>query len=199
MRFYAYSRFVGHRKSEFSSQSVASGLVARAQRGDAAAMSAIVEAVRPVVYSHAIRMLRNQDDAQDVCQETFLKAFAGLRSFDSERPLLPWILKICRNCCIDAVRARKRGPEADDAMENRADERSATVHDTVADSLRDQELSSAIDRLPGRYREIMTMRHVHSMEINEIADRLDRPEGTVKSWLFRARALLKKDLSPAMV
>ncbi|MGE0001726.1 MAG: RNA polymerase sigma factor [Fimbriimonadaceae bacterium] len=190
---------MGHRKSETRSLHVDCSLVARAQRGDTVAMSGIVEALRPVVYSHAFRMLRNSDDAHDVCQETFLKAFTGLRNFDPERPLLPWILKICRNCCIDAVRARKRGPDTDEAMENRADERATNVHDAVADTLRDEELTSAIDRLPGRYREIMTMRHVHSMEINEIADRLHRPEGTVKSWLFRARALLRKDLSPAMV
>jgi len=72
------------------------------------------------------------------------------------------------------------------------------VDDRAEGSIQQGQILEAIGRLPERYQRIIMMRHFRHMDVNEIAIELDKPEGTIKSWLFRARALLKKDLAPAM-
>jgi RNA polymerase sigma-70 factor (ECF subfamily) len=140
-------------------------------------------------------MLRNWDDANDATQETFIKAFRALPSFQAGRPLLPWLLRICSNCCIDIIRDRRPGIEILDSHEHSLcgsyDEAWLGVVGKEATEM----VQEAIDRLPKRYREIVSLRHYHDMEVGEIAALLHRPEGTVKSWLFRARAILRRDPS----
>lgn len=155
-------------------------------------MAEIVRDYRALVYSYSLRLLRNSEDAHDVTQEALVKALQGLGTFDPRRPFVPWLLKITRNCCIDASRARKRLPEPTDQLESQPADPAACVHVSVEEAMRGEALAQAISQLPPRYREIMTLRHVQNLEINEIADQLRRPEGTVKSWLFRARALLRE-------
>jgi RNA polymerase sigma-70 factor (ECF subfamily) len=172
-------------------------MVIRAQRGDQEAMAEFVRDYRGLVYNYSLRLLRSSDDAHDAAQETMVKALQGLATFDPERPLVPWLLKICRNCCVDAARARRRLPESAQAIETRPSE-DTDVHGTVMATLRGEQLSRAIAELPPRYREIMVLRHVQNLEVNQIARQLQRPEGTVKSWLFRARALLREDRNLAV-
>lgn len=167
-------------------------MVLRAQRGDQEAMAEFVRDYRALVYSYSLRLLRSADDAHDVTQETMVKALQGLGTFDARRPLVPWLLKICRNCCVDTARARRRLPDSTETIENRP-AMDTDVHGSVAETLRGEQLNRAISELPPRYREIMVMRHVENLEVSQIAHQLQRPEGTVKSWLFRARALLRED------
>lgn len=174
-----------------------SGLIMKAQCGDQDALATIAEAYRPLIRAHAFRMLHDHDDANDVTQDTFVKAFRAIKSFDSNRPLLPWLMRICSNCCVDIIRNRKHRFEG---MENHEYSLCDTTVDIGAGAESKQEsevIKGAITRLPDRYREIIVMRHYRHMDVNEIADALNKPEGTVKSWLFRARAMLKKDLSIA--
>jgi RNA polymerase sigma-70 factor (ECF subfamily) len=70
--------------------------------------------------------------------------------------------------------------------------------ESATGSIRQGQIIEAISRLPEKYREIIVMRHFRHMDVMEIAVALDKPEGTIKSWLFRARALLKKDLTPTL-
>lgn len=173
-------------------------VIRRAQAGDPSAIETLVESYRPAVRSHAMRMLRDVEDANDAAQETFVKAIRGLKSFDDSRPLLPWLIRICTNCSLDLIRSRRHRAENIDKYE-------FSICDTTVDLERGAEagedsraVQSAITRLPERYREIIVMRHYRHMEVNEIAHALNKPEGTVKSWLFRARAHLKKDLTIAL-
>ncbi|MCB0825021.1 MAG: sigma-70 family RNA polymerase sigma factor [Armatimonadetes bacterium] len=176
-----------------------SQLVHRAQRGESVAFEILADQYRPAIFAQAMRMLRNHEDAHDAVQETLLKACKALHTFDTDRPMLPWLLRICSNCCVDTIRNRKKSTESLDAHEyNLMDDNS----DVEADFERSQSsdiLQSAINRLPSKYREILEMRHYRHMDVNEIAEHLGKPEGTVKSWLFRARAMLRKDLTPAMI
>lgn len=174
-----------------------SHLIVRASEGDQIAFEIISDMYRPVLTSLAQRMLRNADDANDAVQETLVKAYRALRDFDPERPLKPWLCRICSNCCVDAVRTRKREGESLEGHEYMLSD-SEDVHDSAAGSIRQGQILDAIGRLPDRYRDIILMRHFKHMDVTEIALKLDKPEGTVKSWLFRARALLRKDLYPAM-
>lgn len=171
-------------------------LIRRAQQGDLDAFERLCDTYRPTLRQLAMRMLRNADDANDVVQDTFLKAYRGLADFDPTRPLKPWLCRICTNCCIDAVRDRRKGGESIDQHEYMlVDERAdaeAHAHETFESEL----VVGAVHRLPEKYRTIIAMRHYQHMEVNEIASALDKPEGTIKSWLFRARAMLRKDLQP---
>lgn len=152
---------------------------------------------RPALSSLAHRMLRHPDDANDAVQDTLVKAFRAIRDFDPERPLKPWLCRICANCCVDAVRARRRDGEGLGDHENLIVE-AVGVDDRAEGAIQQGQIMDAIERLPEKYQRIILMRHFRHMDVNEIALALDKPEGTIKSWLFRARALLKKDLMPAM-
>ena len=174
-----------------------SHLIVRASEGDEEAFAMLCAAHRPALVSLALRMLRNPDDAHDAVQDTLVKAFRALREFDPERPLRPWLCRICANCCVDAVRARRRAGEGIEGHENLACE-DAGVDERAAGAIQQGQILDAIGRLPEKYRRIILMRHFRHMDVNEIALALDKPEGTIKSWLFRARVLLKKDLTPAM-
>lgn len=171
-------------------------LVRRAQEGQTVALDLLIEMYRPAVMSLAMRLLRDSDDAQDAVQDTFLKACRALKSFDPSRPLLPWLLRICNNCCIDIVRARKQSADSLGEFEHQVADDRVDIEGDLADSVDADLLRAAIRGLPHRYRQILTMRLDNNMEVNEIAESLGKPEGTVKSWLFRARALLRKAMMP---
>lgn len=161
-------------------------------------MELLVEAYRPAVKAHAMRMLRDMEDANDATQDTFVKAFRAIGSFDADRPFVPWLMRICSNCCVDMIRERRHTTDTIEKHEHALFDQSADVESGVESRQDSEVVQSAITRLPDRYREIIVMRHYRHMDVNEIADALNKPEGTVKSWLFRARALLKKDLTVVM-
>jgi RNA polymerase sigma-70 factor (ECF subfamily) len=162
------------------------------------AFDLLCEQVRPTLYGIAYRMLRNADDANDAVQDTLIRALKALRDFDPERPIRPWLSRICANCCVDIIRSR-RGNESLDAHEHALAADDASLDDQTDLAFQQRALVAAVDRLPATYRKIIFMRHFRHMEVNEIADELKKPEGTVKSWLFRARAMLRQDLDLAAV
>ena len=174
-----------------------SHLIVRAAAGDQAAFELLSDMYRPMLMSLAMRMLRNSDDANDVVQDTLLKAFRAIHDFDPDRPLKPWLCRICSNCCVDAVRSRKRDGDSLDQHEYMLADTSE-ADGSATGSIQQGQVIEAIERLPDKYRRIIFMRHFRHMDVNEIAEALDKPEGTIKSWLFRARALLKKDLHLAL-
>jgi len=91
--------------------------IERAALGDTDAFEELAERHRPALRSLAMRMLRNNDDVNDVVQETLVKAFRAIKDFDPERPMRPWLCRICTNCCVDAVRDRRREGDSLDAHE----------------------------------------------------------------------------------
>lgn len=173
-------------------------LVSRAQRGERVAFQLLVDLHRAAVRGHALRMLRSSDDAEDAVQETFLKAFKALRSFDSGRPVLPWLMRICTNCCLDSLRSRRSDTETLDKHEHELMDTASDAAQLLQLDADGQRVREAVSRLPARYREIIMMRHFRHMDVCEIAEELCKPEGTIKSWLFRARALLREDLREAI-
>ncbi len=173
-------------------------LTLRATEGDTVAFELLMDLHRPSLNSLAMRQLRNTDDAHDVVQETFVKAFRAIKDFDPNRPLRPWLCRICSNCCIDSIRSRRREGEPLEMFEHLLTDHRLDVDGAATEAVQHEQVTDAIEKLPEHYRQIIKMRHFSHMEVNEIADRLDKPEGTVKSWLFRARAMLKKELTPAL-
>lgn len=172
-------------------------LVERAQQGEVVAFELLADCYRDALRAQAMRTLRQSDDAHDAVQETLLKAFRAIKSFQPGRPVQPWLARICSNCCVDILRQRKGGTRPLDQYEF-----ALTGDDDLEQGAEDaydgEVVRGAVNRLPRHYREIIVMRHFRQMEVNEIAQALDKPEGTVKSWLFRARALLRRELEPEL-
>ena len=173
-------------------------LVERARAGEAIAFELLADMHRPTLFSLAMRMLRNADDANDVVQETMLKAFRAIHDFQADRPLRPWLCRICTNCCVDAVRHRRKDAVSLDQHEYALSDDSQDLEAHANGNYQSNVVREAVNKLPRKYREIIQMRHFKHMDVNEIAEALQKPEGTIKSWLFRARALLRKDLQVAL-
>ena len=172
-----------------------SHLIRQAVAGDRDAFEMLADEYRPALMKLAVRLLRNSDDANDAVQEALIKAMRSIRDFDTTRPMKPWLSRICTNCCVDHVRHRRRDPENIDQHEYCLEETTMGV-DAAEGSIIRSQILEAIARLPLQYKKIIVMRHFNHMDVVDIAKELRKPEGTIKSWLFRARAMLKKDLQP---
>jgi len=157
-------------------------LVKRCLRGDPAAVAALVGRFQPEVFGLCVRLLRHSQDAEDVTQEVFLRVFRSLRSWDQARPLRPWVMGITVNRCRTWLAQRARRPELADYL-----------HDTVCGRPEDdsaelvREIRSALGELRLEYRSVFVMFHEQGLAYEDIAAALDRPVGTIKTWLHRAR------------
>lgn len=173
-------------------------VVEQAKAGNPTARQLLVSQHAEPVRRHARRMLHSREDAEDAVQDTFVKAFRALGGFDSSRPFAPWVMRICTNCCVDIIRQRQHRCDDIEAHAYSLADEGVSVDSRAESRIMLDHVKGSIERLPARYREIIEMRHFQHMNVDEIARELGKPEGTVKSWLFRARALLRKDLQPAL-
>ncbi len=158
------------------------GLVRRCLRGEPEAIRSLVSRFEGDVYALCIRMLSHRHDAEDVSQEVFLRVFRSLRRWDRTRPLKPWIMGIAINRCRTWLTQRSRRPETVDYLQDIAP---APAADDSAELLR--EIQSALDALRPEYRSVFILFHQHGQPYEEIAAALERPVGTIKTWLHRAR------------
>ncbi len=155
------------------------------------APAALLDRYQRVVFGLCFRMLRHRQDAEDVTQETFLRALRSVQGFDVVRPLRPWLLGIAANRCRTALGRRSRRPKPIEGTEERPDHRlSLTDPDDLG-----TELVEALNRLRPNYRLVFILYHEQGLPYDEIGRVIKRPIGTVKTWLHRARATLADDLS----
>jgi RNA polymerase sigma-70 factor (ECF subfamily) len=165
-------------------------LVEALRGGDPDAPRRLVERFQAVVFALCLRMMAHRQDAEDVAQETFVRALRGMGGFDAGRPLRPWLLGIAANRCRSALSRRSRRPGLLESAEDCVDHRSPrTDPDDLA-----AELARALDRLRPEYRAVFTLFHEQDLTYEEIALALRRPVGTVKTWLHRARGELAERL-----
>ena len=160
----------------------------------------------PALYSAALRMTRNPADAEDLVQETYLRAFRGFGGFTEGTNLKAWLYRILTNTYINTYRAKKRRPEESDiddlenfylyrrlgGLEGAAAGRSA--EDEVLDHFTETEVKDAIEALPEQFRMAVILADVEGFSYKEIADILDVPIGTVMSRIHRGRRALQKKL-----
>jgi len=160
----------------------------------------------PSLYTAALRMTRNPADAEDLVQETYLKAYRAFHSFQEGTNLKAWLYRILTNTFINAYRSKKRKPEQteiDDVedlylyrrlggLEAAAAGRSA--EEEVFDHFTDTEVKEAIEALPENFRMAVLLADVEGFSYKEIAEILDIPIGTVMSRLHRGRRSLQKAL-----
>jgi RNA polymerase sigma factor (sigma-70 family) len=177
-------------------------LIDRAQSGDQDAYTELVRLYQSQVYAVCLKMSRNPETARDLAQDTFMKAFGALATFDRSYTFSTWLYKIARNACIDHFRrARLETFSLDAPMRTREGEMEREFASPIQSperylllKERGRLILEAIDSLPEKYREVIHLRHTKEMAYEDIAARLEVPLGTVKARLFRARELLKKRL-----
>jgi RNA polymerase sigma-70 factor, ECF subfamily len=168
-------------------------LLARAQAGDERAFRELVEPYRRALQVHAYRMLGSLDDAEDVTQDTLLRAWRALERFEPRASLQTWLFRIATNACLDEIDRRPRRPELVDPFpdELRGEADSLTYEPSARYALREgMELAllAAIQLLPGRQRAVLILRDVLGWTGPEVAELLQTTLASVNSALQRARA-----------
>lgn len=172
--------------------------------GDGTAYRGLVEKYQGRVYAMVYGMVRNREDARDITQEAFVKAYRNLASFRLESSFYTWLYRIAMNLSIDFVRRRKRRETNgfDEGIASRdVDGAIAEVHheDGPARQLERKQLFArimdAMEKLPEDQREVILLRELEGLQYKEIADVMGIPEGTVMSRLFYARKKLQKLLN----
>jgi RNA polymerase sigma factor (sigma-70 family) len=157
-------------------------LVRRCLKGDESAVQALIERFQSDVLGLCVRLLQHRQDAEDVTQEVFLRIFRSLKRWDSTRPLKPWIMGITVNRCRTMMAQRAKRPELADYLQETA---SREQPDDSSELVR--ELQSAMTELRWEYRSVFVMYHEQGLPYEDIAEAMEKPVGTVKTWLHRAR------------
>ena len=171
-----------------------------AARGDRTAFGRLVDLHKRTVFGLCVRLLRDPEESQDAAQETFVRAYGAISTYDPGQPFAPWILRIARNHSLDLLRRRpSQGthveldrPATDEspALEL-ADDRVPAADAQLEGAERRGVLEAAVAGLPENYREVIQLFHVEHLSYKEIASTLDVPIGTVMTWLHRARGKLR--------
>lgn len=166
-------------------------LILNARRGDAGAFGELVTRHQTSVFNVCYRILHERGEAEDMAQESFIRAHGKLDSFDVERPFGPWIRRVAANVCLNHLESQKVTTELDD--EKDADD-SQSLEKQVEVKERSEQIRAALASLPVNYRAVVELRHYQEMSYDEIANELKIPLSDVKSNLFRARKLLAEKL-----
>lgn len=170
-------------------------LISAAQGGDVGAYEELVRRHQDVAFRCAFLMMRNVDDANDVTQDAFVKAFSALHRFRTGAAFRPWLLTIIGNQARNHRRGRlRRESVALRVAEGVAGRQAASAEDDVLAKERRAELLAAIERLRLEDREVITLRWFGDLSEAEMAALLGHPHGTVKSRLSRAMARLRREL-----
>jgi RNA polymerase sigma-70 factor (ECF subfamily) len=172
------------------------------QGGDERAFEEIVRRHQGRVYSVAYRVTGNREDALDVAQESFLKAYRKINSWQPKGGFLAWLLRLTANQAIDVIRRRKRQQHERLVDERRGDDDSfAVVEASSADTSRDvcameieARVRAALVVLSETQRTVFMLRHYEGMQLSEIAEEIGCTVGSVKVHLFRALKKLQKEL-----
>jgi len=174
-------------------------LVEKILSGNTEEFKTIVQEYQRLVCHIVFRMIHKQEDREDICQDIFIQVYQNLGNFKFESKLSTWIARIAYNRCINYLE-KKKTPLFDDfspvekSIETKSNNRISP--DTFAEHQdRSSRLQLEIDKLPVQFRTILTLYHLEEMKYHEIGEILELPEGTVKSYLFRARKLLKEKLT----
>lgn len=157
-----------------------------ASQGDELAFNQLVSLHKRKLYGIAYSYLRNEADALEVLQDSVCKAWMKRAALKDRDAFLPWITRILINGCIDELKRKKRVlPHSHDAFEG--------THEMV--SIYKMDLEMALAHLKPKHRHVLTLKYYHDMTLSDIAKVLERPEGTVKTWLYQALKQVRKQIN----
>lgn len=176
-------------------------LVIRAKRGEIEAFEQLVDRYKRKAYFAALSFVGNHEDALDVSQDSFVKAFRALKRFKVEFAFFPWFYTIVRNNCLNHLRrVRRRDERSLDELEEsgfRALDTCARPDEAAEKTEQRESVMTAIGMLEPDHREIIMLRHFQGMSYKEMAETLGCPTGTVMSRLHSARQRLREMLEDA--
>jgi RNA polymerase sigma-70 factor, ECF subfamily len=155
------------------------------------------------LYSYALVLTRNHAEAEDLVQETYVRALPAMGRLRTDSNTKGWLFTILRNVWLNQLRKWRNGPqmiemEGDDGVANSIVEPSKDSHDLYVSKLEAEQVRAAIEELPADFREVILLREYEDLSYQEIASVLDCPVGTVMSRLGRARAKLRVLLSTTL-
>src|SRR5687768_2595779 len=180
-------------------------LVAKSQGGDLDSFNQLVVRWERPIYALAYRTIGREEDARDVCQETFLRAFRALKGFKGQAKFSSWLYRITLNLCRDWIRRQKRTPvtptpEGLDIIELAGE---ATPSETIEELVGRRQLGRAVSKamamLPEDQRTAIILKEYHGLTFQEIAELLDCPLSTVKTRLYQGLTVVRKHLEGAGV
>jgi RNA polymerase sigma-70 factor (ECF subfamily) len=175
-------------------------LVARSMGGDLDSFNQLVLRWERPIYALAYRVIGREEDARDVAQETFLRAFRALKGFKGQAKFSSWLYRITLNLCRDWIRRQRRtpvtqAPEGVDIIELAGEEvPSETIEELVARHEVGRAVGKAMSMLPEEQRTAIILKEYHGLTFQEIADLLDCPLSTVKTRLYQGLTVLRKQL-----
>ncbi len=177
-------------------------LVRRSIEGEESAFNELISRYKRGVYTLIVRMVRNSETANDLSQDTFIRLYSSLSSYNPEYKFSSWLFKIANNLTIDYLRRQKQYVlSLDQPFETEKDTMQFQVSVEGEDPLDriealelGEKIKEAIEKLPPDYRRVILLRHVEDMTYEEIVEVTDLPLGTVKTLIFRGRRLLRKHL-----
>jgi RNA polymerase sigma-70 factor (ECF subfamily) len=175
-------------------------LVARSKTGDTESFNQLVKRWERPIFALAYRTLGREEDARDVTQETFLRAFRALSGFKGDAKFSSWLYRIALNLCRDWMRKDRRAPlvAVPDGVdvEDLAAERgpTETVEDLAARAELSREVAKAMTHLPAEQRQAIILKEYHGLTFQEIADLMQCPLSTVKTRVYQGLSTLRKQL-----
>jgi RNA polymerase sigma-70 factor (ECF subfamily) len=176
-------------------------LVARALRGDEYAFQLLTERHSQSVFHLAYRMTGNEQDAEDIVQETFLRAFRNLKRYESRSLFSTWLYRIAANYTVDLIRSRKRfvdpaaATSGGDWLNDVASTRPTAERLAMSGQIREN-IGRAMEQLTSQERTAFVLRHYHELSIEEIGGTLGLGENATKHSIFRAVRKLRRALEP---
>lgn len=176
--------------------------VAQLRRGDLDALSALLARYQNRLYRYLLRIVKNQAEAEDLFQQTWVRAAERIRRYDPSRNFEPWLFRLAHNLAIDYLRRIRPESLDEPAGEGESGETAAArlasrerpVIDGILQRERASRLGDAMETLPVAYREVLTLRFEEEMKLEEIAEVLGAPLSTVKTRLRRALGRMKEAL-----
>lgn len=173
--------------------------------GDSREFSVLVDTYKNVVFTVALRMLKNREEAEEVAQDTFIKVYRSLRKFKGDSKLSTWIYRIAYNTCLDRLKknGRDRKNVAIDEIEGFEIKNIDNALDGMVKSERAELIRNCIKRLSPKDATLLTLFYLEEKNLNELGEILKMGESSVKVGLFRARGrlakILKQYLEPEII
>ncbi|MCD6168846.1 MAG: sigma-70 family RNA polymerase sigma factor [Caldisericia bacterium] len=165
-------------------------LVGRVKKGEVSAFAILVEKYEREIFEYSYFLIGDREEALDMTQETFLKAYTNIKTLRREEDFKFWLRRIARNLCFKRIKKMRREKE----LMERQREETLSLDSYVIKKEREERVKRALNKLPEKMREIIILRDIEGLSYKEIKEILNIPMSLVKVRIFRARNLLKRIL-----